>query len=166
MLSAQSRSPDARSRIACSTAQALAAGFQQSSRSTDCPKSPGSPVRLGSSQSTLGLGHYLRADGSRLVVSGRRARSLFMRYRRLGDAPPHAAGPAAATSHRAQLFTSGELLGRRRDGELLLFAEDRAGIPDALCQLLGGERPSIRLYPLLQSPPSPLGAGLSQSHGV
>ncbi|HDL5329820.1 TPA: transposase [Pseudomonas aeruginosa] len=178
------------------------AGFQQSSRSADCAESPGSPVRLGSRQPALGLGHDLRADGPRLAVSGRRARSLFTRRRRLGDAPPHAAGfgtrragdgrctPTAerrgaaalgswqpilcirlpgltsATSNRAQPFTSGELLGQRSDGELLPFAEDRAGVPDALRQLPGGENRPVRLHPLLQSPPSPLDVGLHQSNGV
>ncbi|WP_424959290.1 IS3 family transposase [Ectopseudomonas toyotomiensis] len=39
---------DARSRSVRSLAKALAAGFQQSSCSADCPESPGSPVRLGS----------------------------------------------------------------------------------------------------------------------
>lgn len=58
---------------------ALAAGIQQSSCSADCPEPPGSPVRLGSRQSALGLGHDLRADGPRLAVPGRRARPLFTR---------------------------------------------------------------------------------------
>lgn len=35
------------------------------------------------------------ADCARLAVSGRCARSLFTRRRRLGDAPPHAASPGA-----------------------------------------------------------------------
>lgn len=193
---------DARSWFARSLAQALAAGFQQSSRSADCAESPGSPVRLGSRQPALGLGHDLRADGPRLVVSGRGARSLFTRRRRLGDAPSHAASPnaccagdgsgtppttgggtaalrswqpvlrlrlpgvAAAPSDCAQPFTSGELLGQRCDGELLPFAEGRAGVPDALRQLPGSENRPVRLHPLLQSPPSPLDVGLSQSDGV
>ncbi|QEY71704.1 transposase [Pseudomonas denitrificans (nom. rej.)] len=98
MWSTPSRSTNARSRPACSFAQALAAGFQQSSCSADCPEPPGSPVRLGSRQSALGLGHDLRADGPRLAVSGRRARSLFTRCRRLGDAPSDATGPGACCS--------------------------------------------------------------------
>ncbi|MFI7866757.1 hypothetical protein [Ectopseudomonas khazarica] len=39
-------STDARSRSACSFAQALVAGFQQSSCSANCPEPFGSPVRL------------------------------------------------------------------------------------------------------------------------
>ncbi len=58
------------------------------------------------------------------------------------------------------------LLGQRRDGELLPFAEGRAGVPDSLRQLPGGENRPVRLHPLLQSPPSPLDVGLSQSDGV
>ncbi|MCF7203016.1 IS3 family transposase [Pseudomonas oligotrophica] len=37
--------------------------------SADCPEPPGSPVRLGSRQSALGLEHDLRADGLRLAAS-------------------------------------------------------------------------------------------------
>jgi len=48
----------------------------------------------------------------------------------------------------AQPFTSGELLGQRRDGELFPFAEGRAGVPDALRQLPGGKNRPVRLHPL------------------
>ncbi len=137
----------------------LAAGFQQSSCSADCPESPGSSVRLGSRQPALGLGHDLRADGPRLAVSGSRARSFIhalssvgrctigcsrpwytprWRWPWLADSrkPRYCCtrivqpilrvrlpGLAAATSHQAQPFTSGTLLGQRRNGELLSFAE-------------------------------------------
>lgn len=66
----------ARLRPACSLAQALAAGFQQSPRFADRLESFGSPVRPGLRQSVLGFGYGLRADRLRLVVSGRRAQSF------------------------------------------------------------------------------------------
>lgn len=69
-------------------------------------------------------------------------------------------------SDRAQPFASGELLGQRSYGELLSFAEDRAGVPDPIRQLPGGENRPVRLHPLLQSPPPPLDVALSQSDGV
>lgn len=44
--------------------------------------------------------------------------------------------------------------------------ELNAELPDPLRRLPGGENRPIRLHPLLQSPPSPLDAGLSQLDGV
>lgn len=116
MWSTPSRSTDARSRSARSLAQALAAGFQQSSCSADCPEPSGSPVHLGSRQSALGLGHDLRADGPRLAVFGCRARFLFARCRRLGDSSTHAAGPGACCSGH---------VARRQPKEEVLLHSDR-----------------------------------------
>lgn len=96
--STTSRSTDARSWSAYPCAQALAAGLQQSSCSADCPEAPGSLGRVGSRQSVLRRGHDLRADGPRMAVSARRARSLFARCRHLGDAQSDAASPSTCCS--------------------------------------------------------------------
>lgn len=62
-----------------------AADFQQSPRTADCPESPGSPARLGSYRSALGLEHDLCVNDLTLVVSGCRAWSLITRLGDHGD---------------------------------------------------------------------------------
>lgn len=69
----------------------------------------------------VGFGTRRAGDGRCTLTAERRSaaalgsRQPILRVRLPGLAP--------ATSNRAQSFTSGELLGQRRDGELLPFAE-------------------------------------------
>ena len=62
---------------------------------------------------------------------------------------------------------SGNCLGQRRDGELLLLAQDRTDRAEDLSNARSGQGRRVRLYrALLQSDAPALDTGLSQPHGL